>query len=182
MINENSNTIRIAYLFPGQGTQQIGMGYEIYKKYRKAKQVFENANDILQFNLSGLCFNGPLETLTRTEYLQPALLTVSTAYEAILAEHNIKAVIACGHSLGEYSALVAAGALSFEQGLQLVRKRAQLMQECVPNEKGWMIVIIGLDENQILNLTGTILSLGKYITIAGIMHQKSILLPGIEMQ
>src|SRR5690242_16228398 len=129
---------KTAFVFPGQGSQAVGMGKELFDLYPAAKAVFAEADSALGFSITDLCFNGPEEELRKTYNTQPAILTVSVACQRILAEKGIQASIVAGHSLGEYSALVAAGALTFADAVRLVRKRGQLMQEAVPIGQGSM--------------------------------------------
>jgi len=136
----------IAYVFPGQGSQSPGMGKDLAEKFPAAKQVFEEADDALGFALSQLCFNGPAEDLQLTENTQPAILTTSVAaLRAIESEGFPKAEFVAGHSLGEYSALVAAGSLSLTDAVNTVRARGQYMQEAVPVGTGAMAAILGSD-------------------------------------
>jgi [acyl-carrier-protein] S-malonyltransferase len=135
-------------LFPGQGSQKVGMGKALCEQYPQAAELFQEADEALGFSLSSICFDGPLEKLTLTEITQPAILTVSTAcfklwQETAGAAHTV--VGAAGHSLGEYSALVAAGALSFKDAVQLVHKRGKYMQEAVPVGTGRMVAVLGKD-------------------------------------
>lgn len=134
----------IAYLFPGQGSQRAGMGAELYRDYERARQTFDEADSVLQFSLSKLCFEGPEDQLRLTANAQPAILTHSVAAYRALAERGLKPDFAAGHSLGEYSALVVAGSLSFADALALVRKRGEFMQEAVADGAGAMAAIIGL--------------------------------------
>lgn len=135
-----------AWLFPGQGAQAVGMGRDLSAAYPEARQLFAAADEILGFSLSDLCFNGPEEELRRTAITQPALLACSVAAARILQEvHGAKPAAVAGHSLGEYSALVTAGALAFEDALRLVHLRGQAMQEAVPEGEGAMAAILGLD-------------------------------------
>ncbi|HLT58774.1 MAG TPA: ACP S-malonyltransferase [Limnochordales bacterium] len=136
---------RVAFVFPGQGSQAVGMGRELYEAFPVARDVFHQADEALDFPLSRLCFEGPEEELRLTYNTQPALLTVSVAALRVLAEHGIVPDLAAGHSLGEYSALVAAGALDFAEAVRLVRLRGQLMNEAVPAGTGTMGAIIGLE-------------------------------------
>lgn len=140
----------VAFVFPGQGSQAVGMGRDLYEESPAARTIFEQADTTLGFALSQLCFEGPEAQLTATEYAQPALLTVSTALLAALAEQTaaqgaaaIEPAYVAGHSLGEYSALVAAGALEFPTALKLVKRRGELMAQA---DSGGMAAIIGLDE------------------------------------
>lgn len=136
----------IAFLFPGQGSQHAGMGKDLADKYPAARQVFEEADTALGFALSELCFHGPAEQLQLTEYTQPAILTVSiAALRVAQAEGWPKADFVAGHSLGEYSALVAAGGLSLTDAVKTVRARGRYMQEAVPLGTGAMAAILGVD-------------------------------------
>lgn len=139
----------IAFLFPGQGSQSVGMGRDLVEKFPAAKAVFEEADEALGYSLSQLCFEGPEDQLKLTEYTQPAILTVSVAAARVLADHGISATMAAGHSLGEYSAHVAAGTLTFADAVRTVRLRGQFMQEAVPQGKGGMSAILGLDAGRI---------------------------------
>lgn len=140
-----------AYIFPGQGSQHTGMGYELYKKYDFLKKFFDNANEILGFNISQLMFKGSDEDLKQTKVTQPAIFIHSVAMIKALGKSFNPQMVA-GHSLGEFSALVACGVLSFEQGLDLVSKRAIAMQEACENTNGTMAAIIGL-ENKVIEQT-----------------------------
>ncbi len=142
----------VAFVFPGQGSQKVGMGRAWADQLEAARRTFEEADDVLGFSLSRLCWEGPDEELNLTANTQPALLTVSTAIHRSLAAFPgapgngpIRPVAVAGHSLGEYSALVAAGALSFADALRLVRLRGRLMQEAVPVGVGAMAALIGMD-------------------------------------
>jgi [acyl-carrier-protein] S-malonyltransferase len=133
-----------AFLFPGQGSQAAGMGRSLAEKFPAARAVFDEADETLGFPLSELCFHGPDEQLKLTENTQPALLTVSTAAFRVLQGEGLQPDFVAGHSLGEYSALVAAGALDFSDALKLVRKRGRYMQEAVPPGEGAMAALLKL--------------------------------------
>lgn len=134
----------LAFLFPGQGSQFAGMGKTLAEAHVEARRVFEEADDALGFRLSTLCFEGPEEGLKRTENTQPALLTVSVAAFRVLAAKGVLPEYVAGHSLGEYSALVASGALAFRDAVRLVRKRGRFMQEAVPSGVGAMAALLKL--------------------------------------
>lgn len=140
---------KLAFLFPGQGSQFSGMGKLLAEEYAQARAVFAEADGILGFALSRLCFEGPEDELRKTEITQPAILTVSTAAWRVLAETGLKPNFVAGHSLGEYSALVAAGSLSFGDAVRLVHKRGRYMQEAVPLGTGAMAAILKLPEGKL---------------------------------
>ena len=132
----------IAFLFPGQGSQAVGMGKALADTWPAAREVFEEADDALGFAISKLCFEGPEEQLRLTENTQPALLTVSIAAFRVLEHQGFRPAFVAGHSLGEYSALVAAGSLQFRDALRLVRNRGRYMQEAVPPGVGAMAAVL----------------------------------------
>src|SRR5271168_4116750 len=146
------NATKVAFLFPGQGSQFVGMGLDFYNNFAVAHQTFEEADEALGFSLSKLCFEGPDEQLRLTENTQPAIFTVSIAAQRVLAEHCIAPSHVAGHSLGEYSANVAAGTISFADAVRTVRSRGQFMQEAVPAGEGSMASILGMDAADVLKV------------------------------
>jgi len=139
----------IAFLFPGQGSQAPGMGKDLAEKYPVARQTFEEADDALGYKLSKLCFEGPEEVLRLTEITQPAILTTSIAALRVLETQIPKPAFVAGHSLGEYSAHVAAGTFTFADALRTVRSRGKYMQEAVPAGMGAMAAILGMDLDKV---------------------------------
>ena len=142
----------VVFLFPGQGSQYAGMGRDLADTFPAAGKVFEEADRVLGFSLSQLCFSGPEEQLKLTENTQPALLTVSIAAYRLLEEKGVRPNYVAGHSLGEYSALVAAGALSFADAVRLVRQRGRYMQEAVPAGEGAMAAILGMPPGRVAEI------------------------------
>ncbi|WP_010250891.1 ACP S-malonyltransferase [Acetivibrio cellulolyticus] len=139
---------RIALLFPGQGSQYIGMGKKLYENYATAREVFDEANEALGFDLKELCFNGDINELTKTENTQPAILTASVAaFRVYMEKYAIEPVFLAGHSLGEFSALTCSGAISFRDAIRIVRNRGRFMQEAVPQGIGAMAAISGVDKS-----------------------------------
>lgn len=169
----------IALLFPGQGSQYIGMGKSLADRFPMAKRTFEEADDVLKINLSSLCFEGELFKLTRTEYTQPALLTASVAaYRVYMDEIGLKPDFAVGHSLGEFSALTCSGAISFADTLQIVRHRGQLMQEAVTNGLGVMTAIGQADRKQVEELCEQISTKEKPVVIGCYNAPEQLVLSG----
>jgi [acyl-carrier-protein] S-malonyltransferase len=138
------NTAATAFLFPGQGSQVVGMGKNLFEEFPVARKTFDEADDALGKKLSQLCFEGPEDQLRLTENTQPAILTVSVAAYRVLEEKGVKAGFVAGHSLGEYSAHVAAGTISFAHAVRTVRNRGKYMQEAVPLGTGAMAAILGM--------------------------------------
>ena len=143
---------KVAFVFPGQGSQTVGMCKAFYDEYAVAKRVFEEADEALGFSITKMCFEGPESDLRLTYNTQPAILTASTACAAVLKEKGISCDVAAGHSLGEYSALVNTGALAFADAVRIVRKRGQFMQEAVPVGEGSMAAVLGLESDKIVEI------------------------------
>ena len=143
---------KLAFLFPGQGAQVVGMGKDFFDAYDLAKKRFAEADDALGYSISKLCFEGPADRLQLTEHTQPAILTVAVIASELLRAEGIEPEIAAGHSLGEYAALVAAGVLSFQDAVLLVHKRGAYMQEAVPVGEGAMAAVIGPDDETIISV------------------------------
>jgi [acyl-carrier-protein] S-malonyltransferase len=143
---------KLAFLFPGQGSQYPGMGKELAGNHPAARSVFDEADRALGFSVSDLCFNGSEESLKLTANTQPAILTVSVAAYRVLAENGVEPAFVAGHSLGEFSALVAAGGLEFADAVRLVRRRGEYMQSAVPEGVGAMAAILGLAPAQVAGI------------------------------
>lgn len=141
---------KIAFIFPGQGSQAVGMGKDLYEQYEAAKKVYETADNALGYKISDICFNGPDDVLKQTKNTQPAILTTSLAcLEVLKSELNIIPAATAGHSLGEYGALYTAGVLTMDEAIKITGKRAELMNEAAENTCGSMAAVLGLSEDAI---------------------------------
>jgi [acyl-carrier-protein] S-malonyltransferase len=167
---------KIAFIFPGQGSQIVGMGKDFYEKYEKSKLIFDKADELLGYKLSDIMFNGPIEELSKTINSQLAIFVNSIAIlEALKELHpNIKPIITAGLSLGEYSALVASNKISFEDAIELIKKRAVYMQDACDKTNGSMAAILGLTKDEISSIIKDI----KDVYIANLNLEKQIVISG----
>lgn len=141
--------MKIGFLFPGQGSQAVGMGKDIYDKYDEAKKVYDRVKELTNVDIAKISFEGPEDVLNQTKYTQLAILTMNLAIVEILKKENIKAEISAGLSLGEYSALIYSGILDFDEGVKLVQKRGEYMQNLVPEGNWQMAAVLGLDDETV---------------------------------
>ena len=155
-----------AFLFPGQGAQIVGMGKDIYEKYEEARKVFDEASNISGIDVKKLCFEGPEDELNKTENTQIAIMVTSLAILEVLKSKKIDAKIACGLSLGEYTALVYAGIISFEDGIKLIKKRGYYMGNLIPDSEYEMAAVIGLDVLKIEEICNELKNQGKFVVPA----------------
>lgn len=178
MVTTGDQNAKLAFLFPGQGSQYVGMGAHLVETHKPAAELLERADKALGFELSKIILEGPEEQLTQTEHTQPAIMTISVAVAQYLFEHNIRPDVMAGHSLGEYSALVVAGALEFEDALRLLYLRGKAMQEAVPAGTGSMAAIIGLDNAEVEGFCQQVAGKGQVVEPAGYNCPKQVVVSG----
>lgn len=167
-----------AFVFPGQGAQYAGMGKDFYDNYKSAREIFDKADEALGFSISKLCFEGPEEELKLTFNTQPAILTVSIAAFSVLKEKGIMPEMAAGHSLGEYSALVAAGAMDFSDAVRIVRQRGSFMQEAVPAGEGAMAAVMGMTDEAIIKICQSVEKEGEVVQAVNFNCPNQVVIAG----
>ena len=168
--------MKTAFVFPGQGSQYVGMGKDLWENFDEVKALYKEASETLGYDVKELSFNGPQEELNKTFRTQPCLLTASIAAYRVLSYHGIASDIMAGHSLGEYSAIVAAGVIPFKEAVLLTEKRGMFMQEAVPEGKGLMAAIIGLDRQKVDDICLSVKS--GYVSAANYNSPGQIVIAG----
>ncbi|CAH1191255.1 Malonyl CoA-acyl carrier protein transacylase [Paenibacillus auburnensis] len=171
---------KIAFVFPGQGAQAVGMGKDVYEALPQSRAVFEKGDEVLGFPLSQLVFEGPDSELKQTVNTQPALVTTSVAYLEALSGKGLSPDYVAGHSLGEYSALVAANVLSYEDAVKLVRLRGRFMEEAVPGGQGAMAAVLGAEREALAELCRSISAEGSTVELANVNCPGQIVVSGSQ--
>lgn len=169
---------KIAFVFPGQGAQAIGMGKDVYDQVPEAREIFDVANRVLDYSLTDIIFNGPEDQLKQTANTQPALLTTSYALYKAFEKKDIKPDFVAGHSLGEYSALVVAGVMTFAEAVAIVRKRGQFMEQAVPNGEGGMAAVLGASREALGALCDDITAVTASVEMANVNCPGQIVVSG----
>ncbi|RAP76297.1 ACP S-malonyltransferase [Paenibacillus montanisoli] len=169
---------KIAFVFPGQGAQAVGMGKDVYEAFDGSKAIIDAADEALGFKLSDIIFNGPEEQLKQTANTQPALLAVSIALLEALKDRGLKPDFVAGHSLGEYSALVAAGALSYQDAIRTVRARGEFMEQAVPSGQGAMAAVLGAEREALASLCSAVSSEVSAVELANVNCPGQIVVSG----
>lgn len=169
---------RIAFVFPGQGAQTVGMGKDFYEQHHGARSIYERADSALGFKLSDVIFDGPDEQLKKTYNTQPALLTTSIAILEAFKELGVKPDYVAGHSLGEYSALVAAGVMGFEDAVRTVRARGEFMEQAVPSGQGGMAAVLGAERDRLAELCADVSAATGIVEMANVNCPGQIVVSG----